>query len=61
MDTKKPWLSKTLWVNAIIAVSAIAAPSVSQYIVAHPEAVAIGFSVVNIVLRLITKEQITIA
>lgn len=60
MDPKKPWLSKTLWVNAVVAVSAIAVPDVSVYISAHPEVVAIAFSVINIVLRLVTKSQISI-
>lgn len=60
MDPKKPWLSKTLWINAIVAVAAIAYPPAAAYISAHPESVAIGFSIVNIVLRFVTKSEISI-
>lgn len=60
MEPKKPWLSKTLWVNAIVAVLAIAAPSAQEYVSAHPEVVMVGFSIINIILRAVTKLEIKI-
>lgn len=58
---KKPWLSKTLITNFIVAVVAIVSPQAQDWIVANPEVFAVGFSVINAILRLVTKEQITIA
>ncbi len=60
MPVKKPWLSKTIWVNLIVAVAAMVYPPVQDYIVAHPEVVMLVFSAVNIVLRLVTKDAIQI-
>jgi len=56
---KKPWLSKTLWINLIMAVSAFI-PVAHEYLVAHPEVVVIGFSVVNMLLRLVSKDQLSL-
>lgn len=54
---KKPWLSKTLWTNVVIAVAAFF-PIVRDWISANPAVMAIGFSVINLVLRAITKDEI---
>lgn len=61
METKKPWESKTLWMNAIIAVLAIAWPSAGAYIAANPETATMAFAVLNIVLRLVTKGKVQIS
>jgi len=61
MESKKPWLSKTLWINALIGVLAIAYPPASAWIVAHPEVATGIFAGINVVLRLITKDAISIA
>lgn len=58
MDTKKPYLSKTLWLNALVAVAAIAYPPASEWVAAHPEVVLGVFAGVNILLRLVTKNAI---
>ena len=58
MDSKKPWLSKTLWVNAIVAVSAMIYPPASEWVSAHPDVVVSVFAGINILLRLVTKDAI---
>jgi len=56
---KNPLLSKTLIINLVIALSALFAPGVKEYIAEHPEAVAVGFSVLNMVLRAVTKKKLS--
>ena len=55
--------SKTFWINALTAVASIATYiSNSEILANNPEVVAIigtGIGVVNVFLRLITKEPIT--
>jgi len=52
---KKPWLSKTLWVNAIVAGVAFF-PSVAGKFDASQVALFLG--AMNILLRMITKDKI---
>lgn len=61
MDSKKPWFSKTLILNLVLALSAMFLPSVKDYIVAHPEGVTLAFTGLNMVLRLISKDTISLA
>lgn len=56
---KKPWQSKTLWVNLIVAAFALFKPEWLPY-AQDPQNAVILFTVVNIVLRLVTKEKIEI-
>lgn len=61
MIEKKPWVSKTLWINAVVAVAALVGfPVVGEYINAHAEIVMGGFAVLNFLLRLVTKEKISL-
>lgn len=60
MDSKKPWQSKTLILNFVVAACALFAPGASAYISAHPEVVAGVFAGANIVLRLISKDKISL-
>jgi hypothetical protein len=57
---KKPWLSKTLWLNAIVALGALFAPGVSEYIAAQPDVVVGVFAVVNMILRIVSKDKLSI-
>jgi len=59
-DTKKHWLSKTLWTNAVLAVAALFVPGVAAWISTHPEVAAVVWSVVNSVLRLVTKDKLSL-
>jgi hypothetical protein len=56
-ESKKPWQSKTLWVNTIMAIAAFF-PSVSGLVT--PEAVGTIFMVVNTVLRFTTSKKISV-
>jgi hypothetical protein len=56
---KRPWESKTLWVNVIIALSALF-PPVQALIVASPEAAALAVSGVNLLLRSATHGKIAL-
>lgn len=53
--SKKPWKSKTLIANFLVAVVAFF-PSVQSSV--SPENIAQGLVILNIVLRLVTKEKI---
>lgn len=57
---KKPIYSKTLWLNFIVALCAIFFPGAGSYIAAHPEVVLAVFSGLNILLRLISKDKISL-
>jgi hypothetical protein len=56
-ETKKPWQSKTLWVNTIMALAAFF-PSISG--VVTPEAIGTLFMVVNTILRFTTEKKISV-
>lgn len=58
---KKPWLSKTLWLNAIMALSALVFPAVGEWITAHPMEVMYVVTGLNFLLRFVTKGKIQIA
>lgn len=60
METKSPLLSKTLWINAIVAIAALAYPPMADWITANPGMIVSGVSLINIVLRLVTKSGIQI-
>ena len=57
--TKSPLLSKTLWINVIMAALAFV-PVANTWVVAHPEVTMLFFAGVNFLLRLITKDKITL-
>lgn len=56
-EGKKPWKSKTLWANAILAIAAFF-PVVNEFIT--PEGLGTAFAVVNTILRFATKEKIVL-
>lgn len=60
MESKKPYHSKTLIVNAVVAVLALFAPGASEFISSHPGEVTIVFSLINMAIRLVTKDKISI-
>jgi len=53
---KKPWMSKTLILNFIVA--ALALSGLNEKISLSAEQIAIGLTGLNILLRLITKDKI---
>ena len=56
--TKKWYASKTVWVNLIGFVSAILVATGVIQVDLAPETIALILTVVNFILRLVTKEQI---
>jgi len=59
-EVKPIWQSKTVWVNLILALSAFI-PGVGHFVRANPESVMAIFSVINVILRLVTKDKVQIA
>lgn len=57
MNTKSPFASKTLWTNLIMAVLAFI-PGVHQFVVDKPEVMVVVFTVVNMLLRFVSKDKI---
>jgi hypothetical protein len=58
---KKPWLSKTLWMNAIMAVSALFLPGVGEWITAHPMEILYIVTGLNFLLRFVSKGKIQLS
>lgn len=56
---KKPWLSKTLWTNLLLALVAFI-PSVGEWVGNNPQVVLFFFGAVNMVLRLVTKDKVSL-
>ncbi len=56
-EEKKPWQSKTLWVNAIVAVASFF-PAVADKV--SPSVVMQVLTFVNIILRFVTKDKVTL-
>jgi hypothetical protein len=57
MNNKKAWQSKTLWVNLVLAIVAFF-PVVQEQVALHPEYVGVFFAVVNMLLRVVTKDKL---
>jgi hypothetical protein len=57
LEKSKSFLrSKTLWVNALLGVLAVL--DLAGEVTGNPQAIIAGIAIVNIILRLITKEPI---
>jgi len=55
---KKWYVSKTIWVNAIMLVSSVLVATGVAAVEISPETVAIVITVINFILRAVTKEDI---
>lgn len=60
MPAKKPWLSKTLWINLLSALSLMVFPPLSKFLAEHPVEVGVAFSILNMALRLVSKGALEI-
>jgi hypothetical protein len=58
-ENKKPWLSKTLWLNALMAAAAFIPPA-KDWMASHMDLVLMGFSALNMALRLVSKDKISL-
>ncbi len=67
METKKPWLSKTIMLNALMAVLGVVAifwpgaSMASDFLKAHSVEVGVAWSVANMLLRLVSKDAISLS
>ena len=67
MENKKPWQSLTMWVNAALGVLSAAmlfwpgAADAQVWIGAHAAEIGMGWSVVGMVLRAITKGSVSLS
>ena len=60
MEQKKnTFLSKTLWTNFLVAGAAFF-PVASDWMATNPTVMIVVFALVNIVLRLVTKEKLSL-
>ena len=60
METKSPFMSKTLWANLALAVGALFGAKWEPVAeVVTPDNVALMFSFVNMVLRSVTKDKLS--
>lgn len=59
MESKKPWLSKTVWVGLITAVAPFV-PGMSEWLSANAAVVVSVLGAIGILLRLITKDKISL-
>lgn len=57
VDSKKPYQSKTLWINAVMAIASLV-PAVKDLVT--PDILGVAFFLVNTVLRFTTKSGISI-
>lgn len=57
-ETKKPWQSKTLWANAIVAVAAFFPPATS-WISQNPEGFSLVLGGLNMLLRVVSEKKVT--
>ncbi len=61
METQKPiYLSKTFWTNVIMVILLPFMPESIKSYLSSPEALATVFAIVNVVLRLISKDKVTL-
>jgi|JI10StandDraft_1071094.scaffolds.fasta_scaffold2899862_2 hypothetical protein len=57
-EVKKPYLSKTLWMNLITAAFAIFYAPAKEWISANPQIVVGALTGLNFLLRLVTKDKV---
>ena len=66
MDSKKPWQSKTMVLNALLGLASAvalfwpAANVVPQFVQAHGAEVGMVWALLGIVLRAVTKDRISL-
>lgn len=66
MESKKPWTSRTIVINAVMGILASVAlfvpqaKSAADFLTAHSEGVILAWSVLNIVLRTVTSGKVSL-
>ena len=57
---KSVLLSKTLWTNFLMAAAALFVPQVNEWMASNQEMMVLAWSGINMVLRLVTKEKLSL-
>ena len=66
MESKKPWFSKTIIINAIAGLSIALSPfipalaGVNPFIQSHIAVIGSAWAMLNIIVRLITKNAVSL-
>ena len=58
MEAKKPWASKTLWLNLLVALGAMLPWEPMKELLSE-ESLLMVLSVLNMVLRMVSKDKIS--
>jgi hypothetical protein len=58
---KKPWQSKTIWANLIIAIAALFVPGAQEWGAQNMEMILMALTGLNVVLRLISKDKVSLS
>lgn len=67
MESKRPWQSKTLFVNGVMGgLSALAlfwpgASGLAEWLNGHAAEVGMAWGILNIVLRAVTKDKVSLS
>lgn len=59
METKKPWQSKTIWINIVCALLPLV-PQLRNYVALYPDLSVTLITGVNLLLRVVTKNKISL-
>lgn len=60
MEAKKPWQSKTIVVNFLLAAGALLYPPAQEWISQNPVVVSSAWALLGIVLRLVTNQRVSL-
>ena len=63
MDSKPFYLSKTLWVNLLAVIAVLVGskvPAVGDFIKQYFSELGSGWAIVNVILRAVSKDQLSI-
>lgn len=60
-SAKKPWQSKTIVLNFLMAAGALFYAPMAEWIAGNPGAVASAWAVLGILLRLVSKDKISLS
>ena len=58
-NTKKPWLSKTVWISVIVALAPLF-PPVAAVVATNPEMISFAVGAVFAAIRLISSQKISL-
>ena len=60
VETKKPWMSKQIWLSALMGVAAFI-PGASEFVAANPSIMLMGSALLFSFLRWVSKGKISLS